>query len=182
MVRIGQSGLIGAAEPAVRLVDEAVLVVVDAHRAERAFGEVEELVPLRGSLAGDQVDLIVAVEMDLVSPIAECLALLQLLDNVGVAGGGDERREPVQAGNDPVLDLAGGNLARPSHDARHAETAFQHRTLTPANGVWPPSGQVKFSAPLSVVNTRIVSSSRPLSFSFFITAPTMSSSWAMPAS
>ena len=29
--------------------------------------------------------------------------------------------------------------------------------LPPANGVWPPSGQVKFSVPLSVVNTTMVS-------------------------
>ena len=27
--------------------------------------------------------------------------------------------------------------------------------MPPANGVWPPSGQVKFSAPLSVVKTRM---------------------------
>ena len=52
--------------------------------------------------------------------------------------------------------------------------------LPPANGVWPPSGQVKFSVPLSVVNTTIVSSSTPMSSSFFMTEPTMSSSWAMP--
>ena len=51
-----------------------------------------------------------------------------------------------------------------------------------ANGVWPPSGQVKFSVPLSVVNTTMVLSSTPMSLSFFMTAPTMSSSWAMPAS
>ena len=54
--------------------------------------------------------------------------------------------------------------------------------LPPANGVWPPSGQVKFSAPLSVVKPMIVSSSRPLSFRYFITEPTMSSICAMPAS
>ena len=54
--------------------------------------------------------------------------------------------------------------------------------LPPANGVWPPSGQVKFSAPLSVVKTTMVLSSRPSSLSCFITAPTMSSSCAMPAS
>ena len=54
--------------------------------------------------------------------------------------------------------------------------------LPPANGVWPPSGQVKFSAPLSVVKTTIVLSSRPLSSSYFMTEPTMSSSCAMPAS
>ena len=54
--------------------------------------------------------------------------------------------------------------------------------LPPANGVWPPSGQVKFSAPLSVVKPMMVSPSRPLSFRYFITEPTMSSICAMPAS
>ena len=54
--------------------------------------------------------------------------------------------------------------------------------LPPAKGVWPPSGQVKFSAPLSVVKPMMVSPSRPLSFRYCITAPTMSSSCAMPAS
>ena len=54
--------------------------------------------------------------------------------------------------------------------------------LPPANGVCPPSGQVKFSAPLSVVKTTMVLLSKPMSFSFFITEPTMSSSCAMPAS
>ena len=54
--------------------------------------------------------------------------------------------------------------------------------LPPANGVWPPSGQVKFSVPLSVEKTTMVLSSTPRSLSFCITAPTTSSSWAMPAS
>ena len=45
--------------------------------------------------------------------------------------------------------------------------------LPPANGVWPPSGQVKFSVPLSVVNTTMVLSSTPMSLSFFITMPTI---------
>ena len=54
--------------------------------------------------------------------------------------------------------------------------------FAPRNGVLPPSGQVKFSVPLSVVKTTMVLSSTPMSLSFFITAPTMSSSCAMPAS
>ncbi len=54
--------------------------------------------------------------------------------------------------------------------------------LPPANGVFPPSGHVKFSAPLSVEKAMIVLSSRPLSLTYFRTAPTMSSSCAMPAS
>ena len=51
-----------------------------------------------------------------------------------------------------------------------------------ANGVCPPSGQVKTSVPLSVVKTTIVFSSSPMSLSFFITRPMSSSSCAMPAS
>ena len=37
-----------------------------------------------------------------------------------------------------------------------------------ANGVFPPSGQVKTSVPLSVVKTTIVLSSTPMSLSFFM--------------
>ena len=51
-----------------------------------------------------------------------------------------------------------------------------------ANGVCPPSGHVKFSVPLSVVNTTMVLSSTPKSLSFCITKPTSSSSCAIPAS
>jgi hypothetical protein len=35
-----------AAEPAVRLVDEAVLPIIDPNRAQRAFGEIEKLMPV----------------------------------------------------------------------------------------------------------------------------------------
>src|SRR5262249_34700171 len=52
----------------------------------------------------------------------------------------------------------------------------------PANGVLPPSGQVKFSAPLSVEKARIVLFSSPLSLKYFMTEPTISSSCAIPAS
>ena len=54
--------------------------------------------------------------------------------------------------------------------------------LAPANGVVPPSGQVKVSAPLSVVKTTMVFSSSPLVLRYCMTDPTMSSSCAMPAS
>ena len=46
----------------------------------------------------------------------------------------------------------------------------------------PPSGQENTSAPLSVVNTTIVLLSSPMSFKCCITAPTLSSSCAIPAS
>ena len=129
MVRIGQSTLTVAPSQPLGLVGEAILVVVDPHRAERALGEVEDLVPLRRPLAGDQVGLVVAVEMDLVGAVADLLALEQLVGDVGIAGRGDQGREPVEAGEDAVLDLAGRHLARPADDRRHAEAAFQRRAL-----------------------------------------------------
>ena len=52
----------------------------------------------------------------------------------------------------------------------------------PLNGVMPPSGKVKVSAPLSVVNTTIVLSIWPISSSFFRTRPILSSICFMPAS
>src|SRR6478672_740741 len=65
--------------PATRLVDEAVLVVADADGAELAFAEVPDLGTVRRALAGDQVHLVVTVEIDLVGAVAELLALLELL-------------------------------------------------------------------------------------------------------
>ncbi len=76
-----------------------------------------------------QVHLVVAVEVDLVGAVAELLALLELLDDVRIAGRRDEGREPVEPGDDAVLDLAGRHLARPADDRRHAEAAFQRRPL-----------------------------------------------------
>src|SRR5262249_34493673 len=52
----------------------------------------------------------------------------------------------------------------------------------PLNGVVPPSGKGKVSAPLSVVKTTSVLSSCPMSSSFFRTTPMLSSSCFMPAS
>lgn len=54
--------------------------------------------------------------------------------------------------------------------------------LLPANGVMPPSGQENTSAPLSVLKTRMVLFSTPMSFRCFMTNPAMSSSCAIPAS
>src|SRR6187551_364927 len=55
-------------------------------------------------------------------------------------------------------------------------------SLPPLNGVVPPSGKVRVSAPLSVVNTTIVLLSWPMSSSFFSTTPMLSSICFMPAS
>lgn len=44
--------LLSGTKPAVGLVGEAVLVVIDPHRTERGFGQVEDLVALRWAFAG----------------------------------------------------------------------------------------------------------------------------------
>src|SRR5215813_5369257 len=120
-----------AAEPAVRLVDEPVLVVADAHRAQRGLGKVEDLPALRRALAGDQVRLVVAVQVHLVRAIAELLAGLQLFRDVRISRRGDEGGKPVEAGDELVLDPAGWHLARPAEDHRSAEAALQDRSLRP---------------------------------------------------
>src|SRR5262245_53723458 len=129
-----------AAKPALRLINEAVFVVADAHRAERRLGEVENFVALRRPLAGDEVELVVAVEVNFVSFVAELLALLQILDDVRVAGGGHEGREPVETGHQAVLDFARGNLARPTKDAWHAESAFEHGSFAASERSLPSVG------------------------------------------
>src|SRR6185312_11475808 len=85
------------AEPATRLIGEAVLVIVDPYRGERALGAVEDFVALRRAFAGDQVHLVVAVKVDLVVAIAELLTLLQFLGDIRVARCGDKGWEPVEA-------------------------------------------------------------------------------------
>ena len=102
------------AEPARRLVDETIFEVVDAHGAQLAFAEVPDFVPVRRTLAGDQVHSVVAVQIDLVRGIAQVLAPLQFSGNVRIAGGGHKSRKPVEPGDDAVLDFAGRHLAWPA--------------------------------------------------------------------
>src|SRR2546428_14096704 len=83
-------------QPTGGLIDEAILEVADAHGAQLTLSEVEDLVAIRRSLAGDHVHLVVAVEMHLVGTIAHLLAALQLVPDVRVAGRRHERREPVE--------------------------------------------------------------------------------------
>ena len=59
------------AQPAGGLVDEAELIVVDAHRADRAFAEVEDFVTRGRPFAGDGGHLVVAIQMVLVGPVAD---------------------------------------------------------------------------------------------------------------
>ena len=65
-------------------------------------------------LAGDQVELIVTVEVVLVSAVAELHAFEQVFGDGGIAGGGEEGREPVETGEDTVLHGVGGNVTGPA--------------------------------------------------------------------
>src|SRR5215469_17133873 len=67
--------------------------------------------------------------MHLEGLIADLFASQQFARNVRIAGSRDQSREPIHAGDDSVLDLAGGNLARPTDDRRHAKAAFEAGTL-----------------------------------------------------
>src|SRR5438552_5611582 len=68
-------------QPTLGLVDETILVVVNTHRADGAFAEVEDLVTVRWAFAGDSVHLVVTVQVGLVSPVAEFHALKQLVSD-----------------------------------------------------------------------------------------------------
>src|SRR5258705_10682579 len=116
-------------QPASRLVDETIFVVVDAHGTQFAFAEVPDFVPVRWPFAGDHVHLVITVQMTFVGRVADLLALLQLLDNVRVTSRRKEGRKPVEPGDDAVLDLARRHLAWPADHRRHAEAAFKYRAL-----------------------------------------------------
>ena len=89
----------------------------------------------------------------------------------------------------PAAATRVGNQSRPdtiefgpTQDHLYSEATFERGALASRKRRLAPSGQVKFSAPLSVVKPTMVLLSRPLSFKYFMTEPTISSSWAMPAS
>ena len=83
---------------------------------------------------------------------AAVVALLQLLDDVRLAGGREERRQPVVVLHDLVRDDAGRDLARPAHQQRDTERALpvrvllaaerRHRAVRPRVHVRPVVGRV----------------------------------------
>src|SRR6202050_1862764 len=117
------------ARPAPGLLVELELEVVDADGAELGLAEVEQLGPRRRSLAGDQIRLAVAVQLGLGGLTVDLHALQQLRRDVRIARRRDQRRQPIQSGEDAVLHRARLDLARPARDARHTEAALEHRAL-----------------------------------------------------
>ncbi len=84
--------------------------------------------------AGQQRRLVVAVEMDLVGPVAELLTLQQVFLDARLARERDQGREEVETREDAVLDLAGGDVTRPAGDHRHPHAAFEDRPLASGEG------------------------------------------------
>src|SRR6516162_10653639 len=75
--QIGQNwpiDLLGGTEPAAGLVGKAILEIVEAYRSQCGFSEIENFVAFRRVLSGDQVRLIIAVEMHLEGLIADLFA------------------------------------------------------------------------------------------------------------
>src|SRR5438477_4908396 len=124
-------------------------------------GEVEDLVPFRGPLTGEHVELVVAVEVDLVGRGPDLLPLLQLVGDVESPAAATKVGNQSSPEKMPFWTLPAGTLPGQRTIAGTRKPPSITVPLPPAKGVWPPSGQVKFSAPLSVLNPRMVLSSRP---------------------
>src|SRR5271154_1418351 len=95
----------------------------------------------RRTLSGDQVHLVVAIEIYLVLGAGEIFAGLQLFIDVGIAGGRHKSGKPVKPGENSILNLACRNLAWPAEDRRAAETTFQRRAFAACewslSTIWP---------------------------------------------
>src|SRR5260370_27906013 len=99
------------------MVNETIFVVVDADRADSAFAEVEDFVTRGRAFTGDGSHLVVAVQMILISPVAEFHTFEQLVSDVRVAGGIEEGGEPVHAGEDAVLNGVRRDVTGPAQNA-----------------------------------------------------------------
>jgi hypothetical protein len=125
------------------LLHEDDLPVVEAQGKHVAVvGEVDEALTrallLHASQVGEQVE---AVDADLVGGLADRVTGLQLFDDVRLARGCEEGRQPVVMLYDLVRDDAGGNPAGPADHLRNSESALPVRVLLAAErrhpSVWP---------------------------------------------
>ena len=93
-------------EPMRLLLEEDRLPLVVAQAGEVAVvGPIEELAACVLTLAGQQVALIIAVEMNLEGLAGGIVALEKLGLDLRLAGGRDERRRPI-LGREDLVDLA----------------------------------------------------------------------------
>src|SRR5262249_15221953 len=117
------------ARPAPRLRKERELEVVEANGAELRAAEIEQLAALGWTFAGEKIHLVVTVQMVLVRPVAEPYALEQLIGDVRVARRGHQGGQPIEAGENSVLDGARPDLPWPADDGRHAEAPLADGAL-----------------------------------------------------
>ena len=75
-------------------------------------------------LAGQVRQQVVAVDVHLVGHVAGLVALLELLDDVRITRGGQERRQPIMVLHNLVGDRARLDLSRPADHLRDAEGAL----------------------------------------------------------
>src|SRR5262249_28420089 len=62
--------------------------------------------------------------MVLIAAVAKLHSLQELVRDVRVAGGGEQRWKPVESRDDTILHRAGFDLARPTNDAGSTETTL----------------------------------------------------------
>ena len=67
--------------------------------------------------------------MILVASVAKLHAFQQLVSDIWVTRGSEKGWEPIETGEDSVLDGARLNVARPAGDARRAEAALVGRSF-----------------------------------------------------
>src|SRR5262245_12656999 len=104
---VDHSGHVGRelfARPAPWLCVERKLEVIETKRAQVRTTEVEDFAALGWASPSEKIGLVVAVEMILVGPVAKPDALEELVGNIRIAGCSHQGREPIEAGEDPVLD------------------------------------------------------------------------------
>src|ERR1700693_5472567 len=116
-------------QPALGLVDEAEFVIVDAHRADRTFTEIEDFMANGWALAGDRSHLVVAIQVVLVGPITDHFSLQQLSGDIRITGRCDEGGKPVHAREDAVLHRVRWHVTGPAKERGHTEAAFEHSSL-----------------------------------------------------
>jgi len=110
---------------------EGYFPLVETHRHEvGVVAEMEEFAARTfGDLAFEERLEVVAVQMVLEGLAARLVAGEQLLFQIRIASGRDERRHPVFGGHDAVDDDARIDDARPLRKHGHLETTFVHRAF-----------------------------------------------------
>jgi molybdopterin-binding protein len=93
------------------LADKSELEIINAHRTDGAFAEIEKLVAGRRAFPRDHGHLVVAIEMVLVGPVADLHAFEQVGRDRGVARRLKEGGEPVQARHEAESVNLGGIMA-----------------------------------------------------------------------